>query len=253
VRPGTDGPELLRGVDEAKDQSYFLFSIDHAVLRHTMFPVGALPKTKVREEAQRRGLPVARKPDSQEVCFVARGAYAEFVERYASSEPIHQGQILDMGGRVLGRHGGVHRYTIGQRRRLGLNVDGSPRYVAEIDPQRGVVRVGSRRDAESWGVSAVDANWLGPQPRIGDRVTVKIRSRFRPTPAVVTAVGAKSFSVEAQEPLQAVTPGQAAVLYDGDRVIGGGWIDQPIRRPTSQTSACAVAATTEGAAHGSFS
>ncbi len=221
---GRRGVELRRGVDAQKDQSYFLFSVDPAVLRYTRLPLGTLTKAEVRREAARRRLPVAKKPDSQEVCFAPRGQYAAFVERQASAVPLRVGAILDPGGRVLARHAGVHRFTIGQRRRLGVGLGGPPRYVTEIDASTGVVRVGASEGVMSAGLVATGVNWLGAPPRPGEALTVKIRSRFGAQPARVVDVGVDHFSIVAENSLRAVAPGQAAVLYDGDRVIGGGWI-----------------------------
>ncbi len=223
-RAGADGPELLCGADADKDQSYFLFSIDRAVLGRTRFPVGHLTKPEVRREAARRGLAVADKPDSQEVCFAPRAAHTAFVERQRSAVPILPGPIVDESGRELARHDGVHRFTIGQRRGLGIGVGGPPRYVTAIDAAHGVVRVGPGDSVVAAGLVASGANWLGAPPRPGDVVQLKIRSRFAPQSARVVSAGPGEFSVIADGTLRAVTPGQAAVLYDGARVIGGGWI-----------------------------
>lgn len=223
-----DQTELLRGVDHDKDQSYFLFPIDREVLRRTLFPVGELTKAEVRRGASRRGLPVADKPDSQEVCFAPRGNYAALVEAHSSPQPIRDGFIVDEAGHVLGRHEGVHRFTIGQRRGLGLQQGGPPRYVTAIDAASGTVQIGSGDRVVKTGLIATQANWLGPLPLAGTWVSVKIRSRFAPQPALVTYADAESFRVSAPAGLRAVTPGQAAVLYDGERVIGGGWIAQAL-------------------------
>lgn len=221
---GPDGPTLLRGVDADKDQSYFLFGIDRAVLARTLFPVGELRKSETRAEARRRHLPVAGKPDSQEVCFVPRGDYAAFVERYEPGFRPRPGTIVDPAGRVLGHHDGVHRFTIGQRRGLGLKDGGPPRYVQAIEPETGTVRVASGDQVRAGGLEAREANWLAPPPAPGTAVQVKIRSRFAPHEAVVESASPHGFVVRAPQGLRAVTPGQAAVLYDGDRVLGGGWI-----------------------------
>lgn len=226
TRTGTDGVELLRAVDEEKDQSYFLFPIAPDVLRRTIFPVGGWTKAQVRREASRRGLAVSAKPESQEVCFAPPGAYATFVEQEMAEWPIRGGAIIDAAGRVLGRHHGVHRFTIGQRRGLGLRQGGPPRYVTEIDPASGTVRVGSADQVVKAGVVATRVNWLGPVARVGDRLRIKIRSRGAPQAAIVTYADGDRFEVVAPAGLRAVTPGQAAVLYDGERVIGGGWIER---------------------------
>jgi tRNA-specific 2-thiouridylase len=229
------GVELLRGVDEEKDQSYFLFSIDPDVLRRTRFPVGELSKQQVRREAERLGLAVADKPDSQEVCFAPRRSYVDFVEAQASAIPLREGNIVDEDGNVLGRHAGLHRFTIGQRRGIGLGMGGPARYVTEIDPGTAEVRVALADRVFSDGVVAAETTWLAPVPRPGVTVQVKIRSRFAPQPARVVAADDVSFQVVGNEGLRAVTPGQAAVLYDGERVIGGGWIRGGMHRDRSAT------------------
>ena len=229
VRVGDEGVDLLRGVDADKDQSYYLFSIGHAVLGQVRFPVGSSTKPEVRREAERRGLPVAHKPDSQEICFAPRGTYASFVEARASRVPLRAGPIVDEDGRIVGRHRGVHQFTVGQRRGLGIATGGRPRYVTGIDPDSGVVRLGGNETIGSDGLRAEGVNWLGKPPRRGQALTLKIRSRFAPQPAVVVEVTDDGFEVRAAAGLRAVTPGQAAVLYDGDRVVGGGWIREAIR------------------------
>lgn len=222
VAPADDGAALLAGVDPDKDQSYFLFGMDRAALAHTLFPVGELAKPTVRAEAARRGLPVASKADSQEICFVPRGGYAAFVEAYAGGAPAVAGAIVDQDGRTVGEHDGVHHFTIGQRRGLGV-AGGAPRYVTAIEAD-GTVRLGGPERVVARGLIADAVNWLAPVPAVGARVSVKIRSRFAPQAARVVAADAGGFVVQADDGLRAVTPGQAAVLYDGERVIGGGWI-----------------------------
>ena len=224
LRPGPDGVQLLRGVDEEKDQSYFLFAVDHTMLHRIRFPVGELCKAEVRCEATRRGLAVADKPESQEVCFAPRGAYATFVEQQESRVPLRAGSVTDTSGRVVAQHQGIHRFTIGQRRGLGIGLGGPAQYVTAIDANAGVIQVGPSEHLLSPGLVAAGVNWLGPPPRPGDAVTIKIRSRFPPQPAVVHRVTSDQFTVVAEHGLRAATPGQAAVLYDGERVLGGAWI-----------------------------
>lgn len=219
-----DDVRLLRGVDADKDQSYFLFGVDRALLGRTLFPIGALSKAAVRAEAARRGLSVATKPDSQEICFAPPGTHAAFVERYPSDTAIRSGSIVDERGTELGRHAGIHRFTIGQRRGLQLSDGGPPRYVTAIDPASGTVRVGARDSVVQKGFTARGVNWLAPRPRVGDELLVKIRSRFAPELVTVAGVGVDWFAVESEAGMRAPTPGQAAVLYAGDRVVGGGWI-----------------------------
>jgi tRNA-specific 2-thiouridylase len=224
VSGGGGEPALRRGIDADKDQSYFLFSVERRVLEYTMFPVGNLRKSAVRSEAARRGLPVAAKPDSQEVCFAPRATAAAFVAaRLAPADRSH-GVIVDEAGRTLAAHDGVHRFTIGQRRGLGVQGGGPARYVTAIDAAQGVVRVGPADAVRAAGLVATDANWLAPLPAPGQTVMVKIRSRFAPQPVRVRTADAHGFELQSDEGLRAVTPGQAAVLYDGDRVLGGGWI-----------------------------
>ena len=239
LRHGDGATDLLRGADADKDQSYYLFGVDAAVLRRTRFPVGALRKAEVRAEALRRRLPVADKPDSQEVCFAPRSTYAAFVAQHPSSEPLRPGAVVDAEGTVLARHDGVHRFTIGQRRGLGVS-GGAPRFVTDIDAERGVVRVGGAEDVVAAGLVADNVNWLAPIPAVDTVVQVKIRSRFAPQAVRVVRAEAESFVVESIEPMRAVTPGQAAVLYDGERVIGGGWIARslPCEQPARETVLC---------------
>jgi tRNA-specific 2-thiouridylase len=227
LRRGADGPELLRGVDADKDQSYFLFAVDAAVLRHACFPVGGLHKDEVRAQAQRRGLAVAQKPDSQEVCFAPRSASAGFVARQPSAVPLRPGVIVDHDGTVLAEHAGIHRFTIGQRRGLGIS-GGAPRYVTGIDAGSGVVRVGPAAAVVAAGLVATDVNWLGPVPAANTRLEVKIRSRCAPQAVRVVRADRAGFDLAAEDGMRAVTPGQAAVLYDGERVLGGGWIAGPL-------------------------
>ncbi len=223
---GPDGPRLLRGVDRGKDQSYFLFSMGRAALARTLFPVGHMTKDEVRAEAERRNLPVANKPDSQEICFAPRGTHAAFVEAQSSSLPLRGGAIVDQAGVELARHAGVHRFTIGQRRGLGISAE-QPLYVTGIDSASGDVRVGPDSEVRSAGLIASNPCWLADPPRAGTPVQVKIRSRFDPQPAVIKEISSSGFELESSA-LRAVAPGQAAVLYDGERVLGGGWIDRGI-------------------------
>jgi tRNA-uridine 2-sulfurtransferase len=225
---GARGAELWRGVDRDKDQSYFLFSMGREALARTLFPVGHMPKTEVRAAAARRGLPVASKPDSQEICFAPRGAHAAFVEAQSATAP-PGGVIVDESGRVRGRHAGVHRFTIGQRRGLGVAAE-RPLYVTGIDAASGVVRVGDATAVRSAGLRAAQPHWLADPPPRGARIEVKIRSRFAPQAARIKAISDSGFELESSD-LKAVAPGQAAVLYDGDRVLGGGWIEASLPLP----------------------
>jgi tRNA-specific 2-thiouridylase len=215
---------LRRGVDAAKDQSYFLFSLTQAQLSHAQFPLGELVKPDVREMARVRGLPVAEKRDSQEICFVPNNDYAAFVSRQAG-DAVRPGVIVDTTGRVVGTHDGVHRFTIGQRKGLRLSV-GAPLYVTAIDADHAKVVVGTREALERTTLVAAGVNWIaGTAPSSTIRASVQIRSRHIAAPAAVTAVSAVSARVEFDTPQSAITPGQAAVFYEGDTVVGGGWID----------------------------
>jgi tRNA-uridine 2-sulfurtransferase len=225
--PGGDAAQLLTAIDATKDQSYFLFAIEPDVLARTVFPLGALTKTDVRAYARGLRLPVAEKPESQEVCFVPKGEYAAFVSQHADAAHRRRGPIVDDGGRILGEHDGIHRFTVGQRRGLGV-AGGEPLYVTAIEPATGTVRVGRRAATLAGGVVAARVNWLGRAPAAGMRLQVKIRSRFTPTRVTICESTADSFAARADGGLPAVTPGQAAVLYDGERVVGGGWIERAL-------------------------
>jgi len=224
VESTPDGRFLLkRSVDPDKDQSYFLFSLTQDQLARALFPVGSLSKPHVRAEAHRLGLRVADKPDSQEICFVPGGDYAAFVESRSSS--VRTGAVVSQHGEHLARHGGVHRFTIGQRKGLGISAQ-APLYVLKIDADSGDVTVGPRSALDRTTVTASQVNWIGRDPSAGwVAATAQIRHRHRPASGRVRALdgGRAEFAFDAPQP--AVTPGQAAVFYDGDVVIGGGWID----------------------------
>lgn len=217
---------LKRGIDRAKDQAYFLFSLTQGQLARAVFPVGDVPKDVVREFARRYHLPVAEKPDSQEICFVPDDDYAAFVEKRAPgvSQP---GTIVDEQGRTLGTHGGVHRFTVGQRKGLGItsSPDGAPRYVLALRPADQQVVVGRREALERTTLAASSVNWIVGRPDAPMHVTAQIRHRHAPAAATLRAVGHDRALLEFDEPQVAITPGQAVVFYDGDVVVGGGWID----------------------------
>lgn len=217
--------ELWAGADAGKDQSYFLFSIQPAVLEHMLLPVGDMSKPEVRARAHELGLITAAKPESQEICFAPKGEYAAFVERYAGRGAAAAGVIVDADGQRLGTHDGIHHFTIGQRRGLGVSA-AQPLYVTDIEPQTATVRVGPRAATLSQGLVAGAVNWLGDRPRTGSTLAVKIRSRFAPAAVRLESVSADGFVVRSSAGLAAVTPGQAAVLYDGERILGGGWIER---------------------------
>jgi tRNA-specific 2-thiouridylase len=210
------GPELHRGADPARDQSYFLFATTTAQLDYLRFPLGGLPKARVREIAAELGLGVAAKPDSQDICFVPDRDYAGLVRKLRPDADT-AGEIVDLGGRVLGRHAGLIRFTVGQRR--GLEIGGSPEplYVVRIEPDTKRVVVGPRRAlAVDWArvtdLNRIGGDWEGP-------ITAKVRSMARPMPARL-----EGDRLLFDQPEYGVAPGQAAVLYAGERVLGGGWI-----------------------------
>jgi tRNA-specific 2-thiouridylase len=213
---------LKRGVDPAKDQSYFLFTLTQDQLSHAMFPVGDLDKGTVREQARALGLSVADKRDSHEICFVASGDHADFIDSHA---PAAAGAIRDVHGKVVGTHAGVHRYTVGQRKGLGLSSP-IPLYVVGIDASEKTVTVGPKEELERTTLTASGVNWIaGIAPKAGARVTAQIRYRHREAAASIEPLGDDRVRVTFDQPQSAVAPGQAVVMYDGDAVVGGGWID----------------------------
>ncbi len=220
-----DGRWLLkRSADRQKDQSYFLFSLTQAQLARAQFPVGGLTKSEVRDEARRLGLKVADKPDSQEICFVPSGDYAAFV---ATKQPdvARGGAIVDEDGVKLGEHGGVHRYTVGQRKGLGIAAP-QPLYVLKLDSATGTVVVGARESLEQSRLTASGVNWISANaPSDWTCVAAQIRHRHAAAPARVRALANAGAELEFDSPQPAITPGQAVVFYDGDVVVGGGWID----------------------------
>jgi tRNA-specific 2-thiouridylase len=214
---------LLRGLDASKDQSYFLFGLTQAQLAGALFPVGGLSKLQVREHASRLGLEVAGKPDSQEICFVPAGGYASFVDRHLP-EHNRTGAIRTTSGEVVGRHGGVHHFTIGQRKGLGLST-GTPLYVVHIDAETRDVTVGPRDALERVALVARQVNWIAIDPPSGwVAVSAQIRYRHAAAPARVRALEGGLTEVQFDAPQAAITPGQAVVFYDGEAVVGGGWI-----------------------------
>ena len=226
---GAGGPELHRAADANRDQSYFLFSTTAEQLAYLRFPLGGLAsKAETRALAARYGLPVADKPDSQDICFVPDGNYAAVIEklRPGAADP---GEIVDMAGRVLGHHGGIIHYTVGQRRGLGIGGLGDPLYVVRLDPATRRVIVGPKEALSTRTIPLKDVNWLGDAPfasRAEWPVEVKVRSTRPPSPAILRPLGPTEAEVELLCPEEGVAPGQACVFYAaGDsRVLGGGWI-----------------------------
>jgi tRNA-specific 2-thiouridylase len=217
---GQDGPELHRAADPARDQSYFLFATTREQLDFLRFPLGDLPKPAVREIAAELKLAVAAKPDSQDICFVPDGDYASVVKK-VRPEAAEGGEIVDLSGRVLGAHPGLIHYTVGQRRGLEIGGQPEPLYVVRLDPDRRRVVVGPRAALAVRAAQLSNLNWLGEGEREG--LTAKVRSMARPTP-----VRFDGTSIHFETPEFGVAPGQAAVIYQGDRVLGGGWIEETV-------------------------
>ncbi len=226
---GLSGPELHRAADPARDQSYFLFSTTPEQLGYLRFPLGHLAsKAETRALAARHGLPVADKPDSQDICFVPNGDYASVIRklRPGAADP---GEVVDMEGTVLGRHEGVIHYTIGQRRGLGIGGQADPLYVVRLEPETRRVVVGPKAALSTRRVPLREINWLGDAPfasRAEWEVAVKVRSTREPRAAILRPVSATEAEVELLSPEEGVSPGQACVFYapEGSRVLGGGWI-----------------------------
>ena len=225
VEQRDDGRWLLkRSADGEKDQSYFLFSLTQAQLARARFPVGSLTKLQVRDEARRLGLTVADKPDSQEICFVPSGDYAAFVAK-KQPDVARSGAIVDESGVKIGEHAGVHRFTVGQRKGLGIAAP-QPLYVLKLDSATSTVVVGAREALEQRRLTASGANWISADPPSDwMHVAAQIRHRHAAAPARVRALADNRVELEFDSPQTAMTPGQAVVFYDGDLVVGGGWID----------------------------
>jgi tRNA-specific 2-thiouridylase len=220
---GDAGAELHRGVDPGKDQSYFLYATTQAQLDYLRFPLGGLDKRAVREHATRLGLSVAAKPDSQDICFVPNGDYAAVV-RKLRPEADAPGDIVDLSGNVLGRHAGLINFTVGQRRGLELGGLAAPVYVVRIEPETRRVVVGPRAALAVAALTLDEPNWIGPDLGDGRDVMVKVRSMAAAAPARMTRDAGGVFQIDFATPEFGVSPGQAAVVYDGSRVLGGGWI-----------------------------
>jgi tRNA-specific 2-thiouridylase len=211
---------LLRAVDLAKDQSYVLYTLGQAELAKTLFPVGRYSKAHIRELAAEMHLGLEDKPDSADICFVPDGDYASFV---GARLPLVAGPIRDASGAVVGEHAGIARYTVGQRRGLGVAL-GEKRFVTDIDPELNVITIGDERDLMSPVLIAEHVSWVGAAPDAAIRASVKIRYRTPAAPATATPLSDGTARVAFDAPQRAITPGQAAVFYDGDEVLGGGAI-----------------------------
>jgi tRNA-specific 2-thiouridylase len=224
---------LLKARDEDKDQSYFLFELSQSQLAMAMFPLGNMAKDQVRQIARRYKLPVADKPDSQEICFIPDGDYAAFIERHFGeivgsqiAQPFSAGQIVDTAGRILGTHPGIHHYTIGQRRGLGI-AHSSPLYVLELNPEDNTVVVGERSLLGRRQCCVARTNWVSiPGLTEPLRVRAKIRSRHTAAPATIRPLDDESVEVLFDVPQAGISPGQACVFYQEETVVGGGWISR---------------------------
>jgi tRNA-uridine 2-sulfurtransferase len=219
---------LKRPADTAKDQTYFLFGLTQEQLSRTLFPLGNFTKPRVREMAQEAGLALATKPDSQEICFVPGGDYKRFLEAYLEEQgeplPDSAGEMVTTSGEVLGQHKGVHNFTVGQRKGLGVSSP-TPLYVIQIDSTTHRVTVGAEAELVTKTLRARQLNWISIPDLNGEmRVQVKIRHRFEPAWASIRVTATDEVTAVFDEPARAVTPGQAAVFYSGDEVVGGGWI-----------------------------
>ncbi len=232
-RPGIqedDTATLWRGRDRSKDQSYFLFDLGPAELRHARFPVGGLEKDEVRERARDLGLATAEKPESQEICFVPDGDYARVVGEIRPGRLPGPGDLVDAEGAVLGRHPGIHHFTVGQRRGLGL--PGGPWYVRRVEAATNRVVVGRADELRVHGAHLRGVRFTsGAAPEGPLRGEVQIRYRHAGAPAKIVATDSGEAQVYFEEPERAVAPGQAAVFYRGEQVLGGGWIEAPIESP----------------------
>ncbi|HEY1254756.1 MAG TPA: tRNA 2-thiouridine(34) synthase MnmA [Terracidiphilus sp.] len=219
---------LKRPADLAKDQTYFLFGLTQEQLAHTLFPLGRMTKPEVREVARQHGLALAEKPDSQEICFIPGGDYKQFLTAYLEEQgqqlPETAGELTDSSGAVLGHHEGISNFTVGQRKGLGVSSP-TPLYVLQIDPATHRVTVGADEELATQTLRARKLNWISISALTAPmRVRVKIRHRHEPAWATLEPAGAEEVIASFDEPQRAVTPGQSAVFYDGDEVVGGGWI-----------------------------
>ncbi len=221
---------LSRPADKSKDQTYFLFGLTQEQLSQTLFPLGEMQKPAVRSMAAEHGLELAQKPDSQEICFIPGGSYSQFLRAYLNEQgqslPDSSGELVTSTGEVVGRHEGIHAFTVGQRKGLGISSP-QPLYVLNIHPDSHAVEVGTDEQLLSRKLVADRINWVSTaEPTEPIRVSIKIRHRHEPAPATLRRVGDDMIEAEFDEPQRAVTPGQSAVFYRGDEVVGGGWIRQ---------------------------
>ncbi|MFC6644033.1 tRNA 2-thiouridine(34) synthase MnmA [Granulicella cerasi] len=219
---------MSRPADKSKDQTYFLFGLTQDQLAHTLFPLGEMEKPAVRAMAADQGLELAQKPDSQEICFIPGGSYSQFLSAYLDEQgremPASAGELVSTSGEVLGQHEGIHAFTVGQRKGLGISAP-NPLYVLKIHPDSHRVEVGEDEQLYSRTLHANRLNWVSlAEPTEPIRVTIKIRHRHEPAAATLRVTGPDTVEATFDEPQRAITPGQSAVFYQGDEVTGGGWI-----------------------------
>ncbi|MDQ2924427.1 MAG: tRNA 2-thiouridine(34) synthase MnmA [Acidobacteriota bacterium] len=219
---------LSRPADRSKDQTYFLFGLTQDQLSRTLFPLGEMQKPAVREMAADHGLDLAQKPDSQEICFIPGGSYAQFLTAYLNEQgrelPDSSGELVATSGEVLGHHDGIHGFTVGQRKGLGISSP-TPLYVLNIHPDSHAVKVGPDDQLYTRTFTADRLNWVSiPEPSGTARVAIKVRHRHEPAPASLRVTAEDRIEATFDEPQRAITPGQSAVFYQGDEVAGGGWI-----------------------------
>ena len=225
IRQSGDGFDLLRGADPTRDQSYFLFTLTGQQMRRVLFPVGEIAKDAVRGIAREMNLPVAEKSESREICFVPDDDYRGWIEQH-HREMIRPGRLVDKNGKVLGKHNGVHRFTIGQRKGLGISHP-TPLYVIALRPESGEVVVGDNDDLMRSSLVADAFQFSRGVPEaLGQRLLVKIRYNHPGVFGTMTQLDDRRMRIDFERPVRAITPGQAAVVYDGDRVVGGGWIEE---------------------------
>jgi tRNA-specific 2-thiouridylase len=216
---------LFRGADRAKDQSYFLFALRREQLVRVMFPLGEMQKAEVRERARRLRLPAAERAESQDICF---GDYKELVASYAEKDELRGGDVINRSGKILGRHYGIHSVTVGQRRGLGIAA-AEPLYVIDIDDKTKRVMVGKKEELRCVGLTAREVNWIVHPEQIEFTAEAQIRYRAPAVPCTVRSSMHDCCEVVFDEPVHGVTPGQAAVFYRGDQVLGGGWIERALK------------------------
>jgi tRNA-specific 2-thiouridylase len=226
---------MLRGLDPAKDQSYFLWGIDRPVLQRLVLPIGGQTKAETREIARRFGLRTAEKIESQDICFVPDGDHVRVIREHLGTDApaLQHGPIRLENGTVVGEHDGFARFTIGQRKGLPGGF-GAPMFVVEIIPAERAVVIGPRETLLGRGLEARELNWLYDAPSVGDAVQVQVRNRAKASPATIVRCDGDAIELALEEPIQAISPGQSLVIYDGELVLGGGVIERGMRAAPSR-------------------